>query len=147
MTPVRFSAAKASDRERRVFRRRQRPLPPPWRQGMEGILMALLGAGLLAILVWLPQRFDALVVVSETIADLIRGLAQLLEALLGLATVLLIAALLFAGLICLLGGVTRLTRACSRALQASSRPRRRRPAPAQRRHPSSQGRAMSAKRR
>ena len=52
MNPVRLTGPKGGDRERRVFRkRRPRPLPPPWRQGLEGILMTLLGVGLLAFLV------------------------------------------------------------------------------------------------
>lgn len=127
MNPVRFTGSKSSDRERRVFRRKpQRPVLPPWRQGLEGILMTLLGVGLLAFLVWLPQRLDALVMVSEAIFDLIRGLQQLIEALLGLGAVLLIAAVLFAGLLCLLGGATRVVRALIRVFTAPPRVSRRR---------------------
>ena len=62
----------------------------------------MLGVALLAFLSWLPQKIDALVVVSEAIADLIRGLAQLLEALLGIAAVILLALLLVAALVALL---------------------------------------------
>ena len=138
MNTVRFKASNSRDTERRVFRRRrQRPLPPPWRQGLEGVLMTLLGVGLLAFLVWLPQRVDALVMVSETIADLIQGLAQLLEALLGLASVLLIAAVLFAGLLALLGGLTRIVRSLVRILKAPPRPVRRKRPVRVRRGPSS----------
>ena len=106
MSPVRFAPSTKGDRERRVFSsRRQRPLPPPWRQGLEGALMTLLGVGLLAFLVWLPERMDALVIVSEVIFQLIEGVKQLVAALLGFGSLLLIAAMLLAGLISLLGGV------------------------------------------
>jgi len=124
MSPVRLQRMKSSDREARVFRRRQRPLPPPWRQGLDGVLMVLLGVGLLALLTWLPQRIDPLLMVSEMIADLIRGVAQLLEALLGLGSVLLLAAVLSLGLVCLCGGATRLVRAVVRVMRAPPRPKR-----------------------
>ena len=124
MSPVRLQRMKSSDREARVFRRRQRPLPPPWRQGLDGVLMVLLGVGLLALLTWLPQRIDPLLMVSEMIADLIRGVAQLLEALLGLGSVLLLAAVLTLGLVCLCGGAARLVRAVVRVMNAPRRPQR-----------------------
>ena len=130
MSPVLLQRMRSSDREARVFRRRrQRPLPPPWRQGLDGVLMVLLGVGLLALLTWLPQRIDPLLMVSEMIADLIQGVAQLLEALLGLGSVLLLAAVLLAGLVCLCGGAARLVRAIVRILRSPPKPqRRKRPA-------------------
>jgi len=73
---------------------------------------------LLAFLSWLPQKVDAMVVVSEAIADLIRGLGQLLEALLGLAAVILIAILLLAGLLALVSGVFRLIRSFTRLIRS-----------------------------
>ena len=124
MSPVRLQRRRSPDREARVFRRRQRPLPPPWRQGVDGALMLLLGVGLLALLTWLPQRIDPLLMVSEMIADLIRGVAQLLEALLGLGSVLLLAAVLTLGLVCLCGGAARLVRAVVRVMNAPRRPQR-----------------------
>ena len=129
MSPVRFASSVKGDRERRVFSsRRQRPLPPPWRQGLEGALMTLLGVGLLAFLVWLPERMDALVIVSEAIFQLIEGVKQLVAALLGFGSLLLIAAMLLAGLISLLGGIVRLVRATVRTLKTPPRrPRRRLP--------------------
>ena len=36
---------------------------------LEGLLLLALGTGLLAFLSWLPQKVDAMVVVSEAIAD------------------------------------------------------------------------------
>jgi len=124
MSPVRLQRRRSPDREARVFRRRQRPLPPPWRQGVDVALMLLLGVGLLALLTWLPQRIDPLLMVSEMIADLIRGVAQLLEALLGLGSVLLLAAVLTLGLVCLCGGAARLVRAVVRVMNAPRRPQR-----------------------
>ena len=86
--------------------------------------MVLLGVGLLALLTWLPQRIDLLLMVSEMIADLIRGVAQLLEALLGLGSVLLLAAVLSLGLVCLCGGSTRLVRALVRVMRSPPRSQR-----------------------
>ena len=124
MNPVRLTGPKSSVRERRVFRRRRpRPLPSVWRQGLEGVLMVLLGVGLLAFLAWLPQQVDGMVLVSEMISDLISGLVKLLTALLGLASVLLIAAVLLTGLVSLLGGGTRLMRALVRLLKTPRRPK------------------------
>jgi len=147
MNPVRLRGGKSGDRERRVFRRKpEKPSISPWRQVLEGVLMTSLGVGLLAFLVWLPQRLDALALVSVALLDLIRGLQQLAEALLGLGTVLLIAAVLFAGLICLLGGAVRLGRGGLRLLNSASRsPRRRRPVPITRRERSAR-RASSQRR-
>ena len=85
---------------------------------LEGLLLLALGSGLLAFLSWLPQKVDAMVVVSEAIADLIRGLGQLLEALLGLAAVILIAMLLLAGLLALVSGVFRLVRSFTRLISS-----------------------------
>ncbi len=109
-------------RQRKVFakgpRLRQRI---PWRQGLEGLLLLAMGVGLLAFLSWLPQRIDALLVVSEAIADLIRGLSQILEALLGIGAVLLLAALLLVGLIAVVSGCVRILRAFSRALAPTTK--------------------------
>ena len=122
-------------RERRVFSQRKRSSRrfPVWRMLLESLLLLLLGTGLLAGLSWLPTKVDAIVVVSEAIADLIRGVNQLLEAFLGLSAIILIAALLVLGLLALLSGLIRLVRTFSvvfkssarrQALQASNTPRR-----------------------
>lgn len=121
MNRPRLRSIAGKPKPRKVFSsRRSRPSIPVWRQALEGVLLVMLGVGLLAFLSWLPQKIDALVVVSEAIADLIRGLAQLLEALLGIAAVILLALLLVAALVALLGGVVRLTRACWRSFSSSS---------------------------
>ena len=126
----------AVPKTRRVFSKRPRSRAVSvGRQMLEGVLLLALGSGLLAFLSWLPQKVDAMVVVSEAIADLIRGLGQLLEALLGLAAVILIAMLLLAGLLALVSGVFRLVKSFTRlisserlkptqAVHRRSRPRR-----------------------
>ena len=99
--------------ERRVFSQRQKASRrlPLWRMMLDSVLLMLLGTGLIALLSWLPTKVDAMVVVSEAIADLIRGLGQLLEAVLGLSALILIAVLLVLGLFSLLSGLIRLVRA------------------------------------
>ena len=123
-----------TQKERRVFRQRKRSSKrlPIWMMFLESVLLLLLGTGLLAGLSWLPTKVDAIVIVSEAIADLIRGLSQLLEALLGLSAVILIAALLVLGLLALISGLIRFVRTFSvvfksaarrQALQSSNAPR------------------------
>ncbi|WP_114992643.1 hypothetical protein [Synechococcus sp. UW179A] len=114
---------RAVPKTRKVFRKRPRlRAVSVGRQMLEGVLLLALGTGLLAFLSWLPQKVDAMVVVSEAIADLIRGLGQLLEALLGLAAVILIAVLLLAGLLALLSGGFRLVKSFTRLI-SSERPK------------------------
>ena len=135
MTSKNIPRLPRTQRERRVFsqRKRQSKRLPVWRMLLESVLLLLLGSGLLAGLSWLPTKVDAIVVVSEAIADLIRGLSQLLEAFLGLSAAILIAALLVLGLLALLSGLIRLIRTFSvvfkssarrQALQSSNTPRR-----------------------
>ena len=121
---------------RRVFSKRYRSRTVSiGRQMLEGVLLLALATGMLAFLSWLPQKLDAMVVVSEAIADLIRGLGQLLEALLGLSAVILIALLLLSALLALVSGGFRLVRSLTRlfsserlkpnkAIQRRSMPRR-----------------------
>ena len=110
---------RAVPKTRRVFSKRPRSrVVSVGRQMLEGVLLLALGSGLLAFLSWLPQKVDAMVVVSEAIADLIRGLGQLLEALLGLAAVILIAMLLLAGLLALVSGVFRLVKSFTRLISS-----------------------------
>ena len=112
MTSKKIPRLPRTQRERRVFshRKRQTKSLPVWRMLLESVLLLLLGSGLLAGLSWLPTRVDAIVVVSEVIADLISGLSQLLEACLGLSAVVLIAALLVLGLLALISGLIRFLR-------------------------------------
>ena len=135
MTSKNIPRLPRTQRERRVFsnNKRNSMRVPVWRMFVESVFLLLLGIGLLAGLSWLPTKVDAIVVVSEAIADLIRGLSQLLEAFLGLSAAILIAALLVLGLLALLSGLIRLIRTFSvvfkssarrQALQSSNTPRR-----------------------
>jgi len=99
----------SKDRQRQVFRRdRTRRSVPIWRQFIQSLLMLAAGIGLLAFLNWVPQHLDGVLLVSEAIADLIRGMTQLLRAFLGLGTVILMGALVLLGLTLLLGGFWRM---------------------------------------
>lgn len=123
MTSKNIPRLPRTQRERRVFsqRKRQSKRLPVWRMLLESLLLLMLGIGLLAVLSWLPTKVDAIVVVSEAIADLIRGLSQLLEAFLGLSAVILIAALLVLGLLALISGLIRFVRTFSVVFKSSAR--------------------------
>ena len=68
------------------------------------------GCGIVIGLQQLPEQVDVVLLVSEAVADLIRGVQQLLEACLGLAAVVLIAALVILATVLMLGGLWRLLR-------------------------------------
>ena len=123
MTSKNIPRLPRTQRERRVFsnNKRNSMRVPVWRMFLESVLLLMLGTGLLAGLSWLPTKVDAIVVVSEAIADLIRGLSQLWEAFLGLSAAILIAALLVLGLLALLSGLIRLERTFSVVLNSSAR--------------------------
>ena len=123
MTSKNIPRLPRTQRERRLFsqRKRQSKRLPVWRMLLESVLLLLLGTGLLASLSWLPTKVDAIVVVSEAIADLIRGLSQLLEAFLGLSAVILIAALLLLGLLALISGLIRFIRTLVVVFKSSAR--------------------------
>ena len=123
MTSKNIPRLPRTQRERRVFSQRKRLSKrlPVWRMLLESVLLLMLGIGLLAGLSWLPTKVDAIVVVSEAIADLIRGLSQLLEAFLGLSAVILIAGLLVLGLLALSSGLFRLIRTLVLVFQLSAR--------------------------
>jgi hypothetical protein len=95
------------------------------RQLLEAVLLISLGAGAFAFLSWLPQKLDAMVLVSEAIADLIRGVTQLVEACLGIAAVILIALLLMFALVAFFAGSIRLIKGCISLSQVMSRKRAR----------------------
>ena len=96
---------------RRVFRRRRRiPTGLVVRQLLAVLLMLSGGIGVVVMLQRLPEQVDVVLLVSEAIADLIRGIQQLLEALLGLAAVVLIGALVVLAAVLILGAVWRLLR-------------------------------------
>ena len=123
MTPKNIPRLPRTQRERRVFsqRKRQSKRLPVWRMLLESILLLMLGSGLLAGLSWLPTKVDGIVVVSEAIADLIRGISQLLEGFLGLLAVIVIAALLVLGLLALISGLIRFVRTLVVVFKSSAR--------------------------
>ena len=97
--------------QRRVFRPRRRfPYGPVLRQLTVVVLMLAAAAGIAVLLHQLPQQVDVMLLLSEAIADLIRGVQQLLEAMLGLAAVVLIATMAFLAGVLLLGALWRLIR-------------------------------------
>ena len=123
MTSKNIPRLPRTQRERRVFsqRKRQSKRLPVWRMLLESVLLFMLGSGLLAGLSWLPTKVDGIVVVSEAIADLIRGISQLLEGFLGLLAVIVIAALLVLGLLALISGLIRFVRTLAVIFKLSAR--------------------------
>jgi hypothetical protein len=97
--------------QRRVFRPRRRfPYGAVLRQLTVVVLMLAAAAGLAVLLHQLPQQVDIMLLLSEAIADLIRGVQQLLEAMLGLAAIVLVAAIALLAGVLLLGALWRLIR-------------------------------------
>ena len=97
--------------QRRVFRPRRRfPYGPVLRQFTVVVLMLAGAAGLAVLLHQLPQQVDIMLLLSEAIADLIRGVQQMLEAMLGLAAIVLITAIALLAGVLLLGALWRLIR-------------------------------------
>lgn len=111
--------------QRRVFRpRRKRFNAKVIRQLLVVLLMLAAGIGIAVVLHQLPQQVDVVLLVSEAIADLIRGIQQLLEAMLGLAAVVLIAAFVVLASVLILGGLWRLFRLLRLLLSPTSQGRR-----------------------
>ena len=97
--------------QRRVFRPRRRfPYGAVLRQLTVVVLMLAAASGLAVLLHQLPQQVDIMLMLSEAIADLIRGVQQLLEAMLGLAAIVLITAIALLAGVLLLGALWRLVR-------------------------------------
>ena len=99
---------------KRMFRKRQRvPSGVIARQLIAVLLMLSAGVGIIFGLQRLPEQVDVVLLVSEAVADLIRGVQQLLEAFLGLAAVVLVATLVVLAIVLILGGAWRLLRLIS----------------------------------
>tara|TARA_A100001011_G_scaffold250309_1_gene258591 strand:+ start:166 stop:456 length:291 start_codon:yes stop_codon:yes gene_type:complete len=81
-----------------------------FRQLSAVLLMLAGGSGIIIGIQQLPEQVDVVLLVSEAVADLIRGVQQLLEAFLGLGAVVLIAALVILATVLILGGLWRLLR-------------------------------------
>ena len=95
-----------------------------FRQLVAGLLMLAAGLGIAVLLQQLPQQVDVVLLVSEAIADLIRGIQQLLEAMLGLAAVVVIAALVVLASVLSFGGIWRLLRLLRMLLRRNPQGRR-----------------------
>ena len=119
-------SARTSHRsQRRVFRpKRPFPFVSVFRQLSAGLLMLAAGLGIAFLLQQLPQQVDVVLLVSEAIADLIRGIQQLLEAMLGLAAVVVIAALVVLASVLIFGGIWRLLRLLRMLLRRNPQGRR-----------------------
>ena len=95
------------------------------RQCLSMVLMLGGSGGFLLFLQRLLTEIDLLSLLSEAIADLIRGLQQLAEALVGFGSLVLIASLVVLIAVLLLGGSLRALRLARLALGSRSQPRRR----------------------
>ena len=118
-------ARKPQGSQRRVFRpKRPFPYVVVFRQLVAGLLMLAAGLGIAVLLQQLPQQVDVVLLVSEAIADLIRGIQQLLEAMLGLAAIVVIASLVILACVLSFGGVWRLIRLVRMLLKRNPQGRR-----------------------
>ena len=95
-----------------------------FRQLVAGLLMLAAGLGIAVLLQQLPQQVDVVLLVSEAIADLIRGIQQLLEAMLGLAAIAVIASLVILASVLSFGGIWRLIRLVRMLLKRNPQGRR-----------------------
>ena len=110
---------------KRVLRPRRVSALLVLRQLLSMVLMLGGSGGLLLFLQRLLTEIDLLSLLSEAIADLIRGLQQLAEALVGFGSLVLIASLVVLIAVLLLGGSLRALRLVRLALGSRSQLRRR----------------------
>ena len=75
------------------------------------MLLAILGTAILVVLVRMPERLDALLLVSHAVANVIGGLSRLSLGFLQLGGLLVVVVLALFALLLLAGGVVRLWRA------------------------------------
>lgn len=87
-----------------------------------GVLCVAGGSAILTTLMALAERFNTLLLVSQAVANLIRGLSLLATGLLQVLALLTVAALALLALLLLVGGLTRLVRAITGSI-AAKRPR------------------------
>ncbi|MEX1317428.1 MAG: hypothetical protein AB1Z22_09925 [Synechococcaceae cyanobacterium] len=91
-----------------------------WRLFWTGLLYLVLGSAMLLGLMQLPERLDAFLLLSTSIAKLIGGLQGVVVGLLQLLAVALVVLVALLALVLLVGGVVRLVRCL---LPRSRRPR------------------------
>jgi hypothetical protein len=99
----------SSSPERQSVRRRRRR-PPRWRQFGIGLVLMLIGGLMLLGLLQLPERLDAVLLVSNAIAQLIGGVRMLLLGTLQLVGVVLVVLVALLALLLLVGGAVRMVR-------------------------------------
>ncbi len=104
----------------RRSRGRRRRQQQRWFLAGKGLLLGGLGIGILVGLVRIPDRLDALLLVSQAIANLIAGLNRLAVGLFQLGALLLVVLMALLALLLLAGGLVRLWRAL---LPAAAKPR------------------------
>jgi len=104
------------------LRRRRRRPSSRWRQVGAGLLLILSGTLILLGLVQLPERLDALLLVSSAISNLISGLSRLIMGVLQLGSVIFVALLALLALLLLIGGSVRLVRAFTSRQRPASDP-------------------------
>ena len=115
----------APPRQRRMFQHRRRlPAGIFVRQMGAILLMIAAAAGIVVALQRLPEQVDVVLLVSEAVADLIRGVQQLLEALLGLGAVVLIALMVLLATVLTLGAIWRMLRLLSMIIRPTDQSRR-----------------------
>jgi hypothetical protein len=90
---------------------RRRRRSSRWRQGGAGLLLGFSGAGVLLLLMQLPDRLDTILLVSNAVTNLIRGLALLGMGVMQLAAVLGVVVLALFALLLMVAGGVRLIRA------------------------------------
>jgi hypothetical protein len=106
----------------RRSRGRRRRQQQRWFLAGKGLLLGGLGIGILVGLVRIPDRLDALLLVSQAIANLIAGLNRLALGLFQLGALLLVVLMALLALLLLAGGLVRLWRALLPAV-TTPRPR------------------------
>jgi hypothetical protein len=106
----------------RRSRGRRRRQQQRWFLAGKGLLLGGLGIGILVGLVRIPDRLDALLLVSQAIANLIAGLNRLAVGLFQLGALLLVVLMALLALLLLAGGLVRLWRALLPAV-TTPRPR------------------------
>lgn len=103
--------------------RRRRRRSSRWRQGGAGLLLGFSGAGVLLLLMQLPDRLDTILLVSNAVTNLIRGLTLLGLGVMQLAAVLGVVVLALFALLLMVAGGVRMIRAMAPARE--KRPDRR----------------------
>ncbi len=99
-------------------KKKRRRQPSRWKHLGMGLMCVVGGSLILATLTAFAERFNTLLLVSQAVANLIRGLSLLATGLLQILALLTVAALALFALLLLVGGLARLVRALSGAIAA-----------------------------